>query len=233
MVVAATQFSEEYGADRKSLGPKCKIFLQKLWNTSAWMKVTSTEMLVTSIKDQMETKGQIKNGVLQMRISFGRAKAGQAFLTELDRHNYVYQDFGESIKFSQSGEVASPYIRKVGKVKRDVCWDKPARIAELVSELYTNVTSKMYYGFLKEHGNSLYRIISVNLSVKKDNSIFLPALDDPGNNELRDEIINRDILLIFIRSHQNDLTGAPMPETKKIPPVNETMMIMPPTFGEW
>ena len=66
------------------------------------------------------------------------------------------EDFGDGMKFSQNGEVALPYIRKVGKIKRDDCWNKPAHIAELVSALYTNQSSKLHFGFLKEHGNSFY-----------------------------------------------------------------------------
>ena len=64
MVLAAEHFAEEYGVERKSLGTKCKFFLQKLWNSPAWMEVTSKKMLTHSIKDQMETKGWVKNGVL-------------------------------------------------------------------------------------------------------------------------------------------------------------------------
>ena len=233
MVLAGDQFTEEYGVERKSIGPKCKLFLQKLWNRLSWMEVTSTNMLTSSIKDKMETKGRVKNGVLQMRISFGLAKVGQEFLTERDRHNYVCQDFGDGLKFSQSGEPASPYVRKVGKVKRDACWDKPARIAELVSELCTTPSSKLYYGFLKEHGNSFYRIIIAIFFVHKDNSVFLPTLDDPTNQKLTDEVITRNILSVFVLIHQNDFPGAPMPETKKCPPVNETMIDMPPTFRKW
>lgn len=35
-----------------------------------------------SLADQMEMKGRVKNGVLQMRFSFGQAKARQKFQTE-------------------------------------------------------------------------------------------------------------------------------------------------------
>ena len=233
MVLAGKHFAEEYGIGKKSLGPKCKLFIQKLWNSKAWMEITSTKMLQNSIKDQMETKGRLKNGVLQMRISFGRAKGGQEFTTEREVHDYVCIDFGEGVKFSQSGEAASPYVRKVGKVKRDECWNKPARIAELISKLYSSIGSKLYYGFLKEHGNSFYRIIAAHVSVNKDNSVFIPALNDPENHMLDDEIVTRDILSVFVRSHQNDLPGGPMPETSKYPPMNATMMVMPPTFREW
>ena len=120
----------------------------------------------------MATKGRAKNEILQMRLSFGRARAGQEFQMERDMHNYVCKYFGECIIFSQSGEPASLYIRKVGKLRRDECWNKPARIIELVSSLYSITSSKLYYGFLKEHGNSFYRIISTNLSAKKNNSVF-------------------------------------------------------------
>ena len=233
MVLACEQFGEEYAISKKSLGPKCKLFFQKLWNSSAWMEITSTEMLHNVIKDQIMTKGRVKNGALQMRISFGRAKGGQEFTTDRDMHDYVCVDFGDGVKFSQSGEATSPYIRKVGKVKRDECWNKPARIAELISTLYSSAASKLHFGFLKEHGNSFYRIIAANLSIHKDNSVFLAALNDPDNNKLDDEVITRDILSVFVRSHQNDLPGGPMPETGKYPPMNATMMVMPPTFREW
>ena len=161
-----------------------------------------------------------------MRISFGREKAGQEFTTDREINDYVCKDFGDGFKFSQSGDPVSPYIRKVGKVKRDECWNKPARIAELVSSLYSNTTSKLHFGFLKEHGNSFYRIVAANVSVHKDNSVFLPTLNDPENHPLSNEIITKDILSIFIRSHQNDLPGGLMLETAD-------MMVMPPAFKEW
>ena len=71
-VTAADQFSEEYGVDRKILGPKSKLFLHKLWDTLVWMEVTSTKMLIISIKDQMETKGRIKNGVFRCGFHSGK-----------------------------------------------------------------------------------------------------------------------------------------------------------------
>ena len=70
----------------------------------------------------------------------------------------------------------------MGKVKRDESWNKLARIAELVASLYTSKSSKLHYGFLQEHGNSFFVIIPENLSVKKDDSIFLLSLADPINN---------------------------------------------------
>lgn len=75
VVLAAGQFSDKYTVERKSLGTRCKLYIQKLWNKSAQMEVTSTEMSINSIKYQMETKGRIKNSVLQLRVSLERTKA--------------------------------------------------------------------------------------------------------------------------------------------------------------
>ena len=101
MVLACKHFGEEYGISRKSLGPKCKLFLQKLWNSLAWMEITLTKMLHNLIKDQMETKDRMKNGALQMMISFGRAKGGQEFTTERGMHDYVCVNLGWSQIFAE------------------------------------------------------------------------------------------------------------------------------------
>lgn len=121
----------------------------------------------------------------------------------------------------------------MGKVKRDGCWNKSTRIVDLTLSLYSSSSSKVYFGFLKEHGNLFYHIISANVSVKKDKSAFLPTLNDQGIRPLDDEVITRDLLSMFVRSHQNNLPGGPMPETGKFSLMNETMMIMSPTFREW
>ena len=91
----------------------------------------------------METKGRVKNGILQMRFSFDRAKTGQEFTKERGLPNYVCIYFGDGKKLLQSETPASPYVRKVGKVKHDANWNKPSNIAELVSSLYTNTDSKL------------------------------------------------------------------------------------------
>ena len=51
MVLSAEQFSEVYGMEKKNLGTKCKLYIKKLWKGSAWMEVTSTELLKNSIED--------------------------------------------------------------------------------------------------------------------------------------------------------------------------------------
>ena len=100
MRMAGENFAEEYGIAKKSLWPKCKLYIQKQWNSSSWTEIPMTEMLHRTLREQMATKARMKNGILQMRFSFGRAKAGIEFQTKRDRHNYVCEDFGEGIKFS-------------------------------------------------------------------------------------------------------------------------------------
>ena len=100
MVLAGDEFREEYAVEKKSIGPKCKLLVQKQWNTSVWTEIDSTEMFLRSVKEQMATKSRVKNGILQMRLSFRRAKAGQEFQMEWDMPNYVCKYFGEGIHFS-------------------------------------------------------------------------------------------------------------------------------------
>ena len=232
MVLAMNGFPEEYSILKKSLGRRCKLFVQKQWNLSSWLEVPNTEVFIRLLKEQMCTKSRVTDNTVHIRFSFGRAKAGLEFVTEEDFHGYCCADFGEGIHFSQSEVPASPIVRQVGAVKRDECWNKPARVADLVAGLYKNEKGKLYHGFLKEHGNSFFKIISADLSIRKDTSAFLPFLNDP-TKPITNEFIDNSLLPIFIRSHINDIVGNPMPETKKYPPTNETMMVMPPTLCEW
>ena len=93
------------------------------------------------------------------------------------------------------------YVRKVSKIKGDECWNKPARTVELISTLYSSTPSKLHFGFLKEYGNSFYWIITANVSVNKDNSVFLAALNDLENNTMNNDVITRDILPVFMSGH--------------------------------
>ena len=43
----------------------------------------------------------------------------------------------------------------------------------------------------------------------------------------------KDLLAVYGQNHRNDLPGGPQPETGKFPPLNESMMIAPPTLREW
>ena len=233
MEMAVSKFPEEYSLEKKGIGPKSKLFVQKAWNTSSWMEVPNTEIFIRLLREQMANRSRVINGKLLVRLSFGRAKPGTEFkdLRELD--DYTCQEFGSGLLFSQQEIPSSPYIRQVGAVKRDECWNKPARITDLVASLYTTNTSKLYHGFLKEHGNSFFRIISASLTIRKEASVFLPSLNNPAETPLSNEIIDAHLLAVYIRSHLNDNPAAPMPETRKFPPTNATMMVIPPTFREW
>ena len=233
MELAVNKFPEEYSLEKKAVGPKSKLFIQKAWNTSSWMEVPNTEIFIRVLREQMANRSRVVNGKLLVRLSFGRAKPGTEFkdLRELDE--YTCLEFGGGLLFSQQEIPSSPYVRQVGAVKRDECWNKPARITELVASLFTTNTSKLYHGFLKEHGNSFFRIISASLTIRKEASVFLPSLNNPAETPLSNEIIDTHLLAVYIRSHLNDNPEAPMPETRKFPPTNATMMIIPPTFREW
>ena len=156
MVLAAEGFPEEYGLAKKSLGRRCKLFVQKQWNLSTWLEVPNTEVFIRLVKEQLCTKSRVKENSVHIRFSFGRSKAGLEFTTDEEFHAYSCADFGEGVNFSQNEVPASPLIRQVGAIKRDECWNKPARVADLVSALYKNEECKLYHGFLKEHGNSFF-----------------------------------------------------------------------------
>ena len=75
MVLTGDQFPEEYGLDKKSLDPKCKIFIQKQWDSSSWTEIPPTEMFLWTLREQIPTKGRMKNRILKMRFSLGRSTA--------------------------------------------------------------------------------------------------------------------------------------------------------------
>ena len=43
MGMAVKEFAVEYGIATKSLGPNCKLFVQKQWNSSSWTEIHTTE----------------------------------------------------------------------------------------------------------------------------------------------------------------------------------------------
>ena len=126
---------------------------------------------------------------------------------------------------------SSPSVRRFGSTKRDANWNKPTKIAEMISTLYKTTSSKLYYGFLKEHGDSFFRIISANLSIHKEASPFLPSLKDTSI-PLSEDIVDENLLAVYVCSHQNDISGSPMPETNNYPPTNEIMLVAPPKHVE-
>ena len=196
------------------------------------MEVNTTEMFQQSLFDQMGNKARIVNDCVLMRFSFGKSKAGNEFKNERELHDYTCKEFGDGISFSQSEIPNSPYVRKIGSAKRDECWNKPARVTELVLSMYKDSTSKLYHGFTQEHANSFFRIVSADLSIRKDSSVYLPSLNDSTNHPISNDIIDTNLLAVFSRSHQNDRPGCPMPCTRKFPPTNEAMIVVPPTYKE-
>ena len=89
MVLARGIFVEEYGVGKKSMGPKCKLFIQKQWNLSSWTEVSNTEVFVRLMTDQMATKSWVKNKTLHIQFLFGRSKVGLEFKDEREMENYV------------------------------------------------------------------------------------------------------------------------------------------------
>ena len=58
-------------------------------------------------------------------------------------------------------------------------------------------------------------------------------MSDPIANKLSNKQIDKNLLYVYMKSHQNDVDGSILPETNKFPPTNETMMKLPPTLRDW
>ena len=206
------------------------MFCLKHWNSATWTEIPNTETFLRTLKEQMENKTRVKDKALSMKLSFGRSKAGFEFKDHDDFDMYIEE--GDALEYSQTEIPGSPFLRNIGAAKREDSWNKPHNIINLVGAMYTARSCKLYYGFLKEHGNSFLRIISANLSIHKDASPFMQSLIDPVNNIPTDELIEEHILQIYGGTHGNDVPGY-MPETSKYPPTNEAMVKVPPTLREW
>lgn len=177
ITLALEQFPEESSLKTKSLGSKCKLFSQKQFNSSSWTKIMDTNIFYKFLKDQMQTKSRDKDGMLDVRLSFGRSKSGMEFVDLGEVEDYVKD---EALKFEQNEEPSSPFVRKIVAVKRDEHRKNPALVMELVNAMFRNEACKLHYGFLQEHGLSFCRIINADISVNKDASIFFK--DDERSN---------------------------------------------------
>ena len=181
----------------------------------------------------MATKSRVKEGAVSIKFSFGRAKAGMEFKDRDAYEDYIAPLVEEAHSFSLDAVPSSPYIRRVGAAKRTDTWNKPQQIIEFINGLYKSPSSKLHHGFLKEHSNSFFRIISASLSIHKDNSYFLPFLTNTSTDTPTGKDIDKHLLSVYVNGHQNDVPGNLMPETSKYPPTNEGMMVIPPTLREW
>ena len=181
----------------------------------------------------MATRSRVKDGILGMHFSFGRAKHGMEFKDQLEFEDYIDPLLGNSVSYSLDAVPSSPFIRKVGAVRREETWNKPQRIMQIIANHYRSTSSKLHYGFLKEHADSFFRIISANLQIHKEESVFLPLLNETGDDVLDDDVLDEHLLQIYYNSHQNDLPGNYLPETDKYKPLNESMMAVPPNLRDW
>ena len=230
IMLALEQFPEEYSLKTKILGSKCKLFCRKQFNSCSWSEIMDTNIFHKYLKDQMQTKSRVKDGMLDVRLSFGRSKSGMEFIDLGELEDYVKED---AIHFEKNEEPTSPFVRKIGAIKRDDHWKNPARVMELINDLFRDEGCKLHYGFLQEHGLSFCRIVNADISVNKDASIFLKAMSDPIAHKLSNEQIDKHLLYVYMKSHLNDVDGSILPETNKFPPTNETMMKLPPTLRDW
>ena len=124
MVAALEQFPEEYLVENKSLGPVCKLFCQRKWNSSAWAELGDTETLVWLLKEQTAIKTRVNNGVLSVRLAFGRTRQGQEFEdgNAFDEYTKIFAGESESLLFSKEKNTASPYVRRFEDKKRSKNW---------------------------------------------------------------------------------------------------------------
>ena len=97
MVMVIDKFPEEYTLQKKALGPKCKLFMHKQWNTLSWMEIPSSEMFLRTLREQMDIRSWVHNNTLHIRFSFGKATTGQEFKDEREVHDYTCQEFGTGI----------------------------------------------------------------------------------------------------------------------------------------
>ena len=99
MVLALEKFPEEYALKTKSLGPKCKLYIQRQWNSSSWSDINTTDDLIYTLKDQMETRSRVRENVLSVRLAFGRAKVDNNFQSLEEFDTYTDDDYGDGMLF--------------------------------------------------------------------------------------------------------------------------------------
>ena len=231
MQMAIAKFPEEYAIKKKAIGPNCKLFFLKSWNSSAWSDLTTTECFIRTLKSQMNSKGRVDGKTLTLKLSFGKAKNGDAFSSEGEVNEYIDETDGQGIIFSSSKDQTSPFERRVGNLLREENHNNPIHITELISRMYKDESSKLYYGFLNEHINSFKRIIAAHNSVHKCDSIFVKAIAEkniPSNEEIEKHLIN-----VFHLRHSKDIPGGYHPEKDKFPPTNANVVIAPPYRRDW
>ena len=181
-----------------------------------------------NLTDQMQKKGRVKNNCLILRLSFGKAKANQHFDNEIEFNDYVN---GDGLTFSQrKSEQTSPFQRKISQKMREDSQNSSTQIAQVVAHLYKTPGCKLYYGFTRQHAETIQRIIAADLSTHREASVFSKAFESgsiPTNDEL-----DTYLMSVYLNGCKNDVPGL-LPEMNKYPPINPDTIIAPPDIDEW
>ena len=178
---------------------------------------------------------------LLMKINFSMEQSTEekkqgTITTKIEIVRLLLQNLlaGDALTFSQMKEQpSSPLIRKIGALVRKDTWNRPDKMLELVNVWCKDESCELHFGLLQEHANSVLRIISAMMPVKKDASVFHSAVEDFKNSMLINETIDEHLLQAHVRCNKSDVPGRCLPETNKHPPTNETMMVVPPLLRDW
>ena len=182
----------------------------------------------------MTIKTRVNIGFLSVRLAFGRANQGQEFEdgNTFDEYTKVFAGERESYLIIEEKNAASPYVRRFGDRKRSKNSHQPTQIRTLIRTMYLDVSCKLYYRFLQEHSTSFFHIISENVAHKRESSPFQPFIDDPTSSP-SDLLIDQHLLAVFVASFQNDIQGNYIPETHAYPPINTSILKVPPKLRDW
>jgi hypothetical protein len=232
MKLAVEKFSSHYSLNTHSLGPQSILYILKEWHRSAWSPIETTEDLHRNLLDQMDTKNRVKNDTLTIRLAFGKAQVNKHFVYQNAFDAYTTYPNGEGFDFSQNGDPSSPFKRRSGKEMRHEIHDVTKHLMSLITKIYQTESSKLYHGFLYEHINTFFRIMQVDVQAFSKDSVFMTD-GIPTDDEL-----DKHLISFYAQRHRNDVVtktgGRPLlPETRKYPPTNATMVNAPPTLDEW
>ena len=194
---AVENYASEYAISKKVIGEHSRLYVQKSWSQSAWTELPDTESFVRMLMDQMSNSKRVNpRKELCVKLSFGRAKSGYEFADTPAFEKYIGLD-GDAIEYSQEGDTHSPLETRLGAALREGTWRYPAKIAELVQYMYTDESCKLFYGFTREHANSFFRIINVNINTQKDASPFIPYISSTIDNSPPEDIIEQHLLIVY------------------------------------
>ena len=218
--------------EKKVIGEHSCLYVQKSWGRNVWTELADTSSFIRMLEDQMVTTNRVnQRKELCVKLAFGRAKSGFEFEDMSSFQTYIGLD-GDAIDYSQECDTHLPLETQHGAALRKGIWRSVGKIADLVQFMYTDVSCKLFYGFTKEHANSFFRIINVNVNTLKDASPFLPYISSTINKSPPANIIEEHLLVVFTNCHSSDAFGS-LPLMNKYPPTNEDMCRVPPKYCDW